>query len=212
MDVLIFRALSLLGLAILVALAARRVHPCCRPRACGRRARRHPQPCRPGAAHDLIFDVVVPPLLFEAVRNLCGTDFRRDLVPLVALSTIGAALCALVVASGLAAQVRPRLRGADRRKRPDRRHRCSGNRAHGPAQPPHRSRVPVDIDAARRRGGLCGAKSSVRMGLSFHVEWRKVGACHPARACLQLTGERIGIGRGTFGVSDTRGIPESANV
>jgi hypothetical protein len=32
------------------------------------------------------------------------------------------------------------------------------------------------------------------------------------RACVQLTGERIGIGRGTLRVSDTRGIPESANV
>ena len=32
------------------------------------------------------------------------------------------------------------------------------------------------------------------------------------RACLQLTGERIGIGRRTFCVSDTRGISESANV
>jgi hypothetical protein len=32
------------------------------------------------------------------------------------------------------------------------------------------------------------------------------------RACLQLRGERMGIGRGTLCVSDTRGIPESANV
>jgi len=32
------------------------------------------------------------------------------------------------------------------------------------------------------------------------------------RACLQLTGERIGIGYGTLCVSDARGIPESANV
>jgi hypothetical protein len=33
-----------------------------------------------------------------------------------------------------------------------------------------------------------------------------------ARACLQLMSERIGIGRRTFCVSDTQGIPESANV
>ena len=32
------------------------------------------------------------------------------------------------------------------------------------------------------------------------------------RACLQLTRERIEIGRRTFGVSDTRGIAESAKV
>jgi hypothetical protein len=31
-------------------------------------------------------------------------------------------------------------------------------------------------------------------------------------ACLQLTRERMGIGRRTFCVSDRRGIPESANV
>jgi hypothetical protein len=33
-----------------------------------------------------------------------------------------------------------------------------------------------------------------------------------SRGCLQLRRERIGIGRRTFWVSDTRGIPESANV
>lgn len=37
-------------------------------------------------------------------------------------------------------------------------------------------------------------------------------AAYVARACVQLTRERIGIGHGTFCVSDRRGIPESANV
>ena len=37
--------------------------------------------------------------------------------------------------------------------------------------------------------------------------WRKI-IQKSTRACLQLTGERIGIGRGTFCVSDARGIPE----
>src|SRR6202035_2432330 len=53
--------------------------------------------------HDLIFDVVLPPLLFEAALNLRWTDLRRDLVPVVALSTLGVALCAVVVAAGLVA-------------------------------------------------------------------------------------------------------------
>ena len=53
--------------------------------------------------HDLIFDVVLPPLLFEAALTLRWSDLRRDLVPVVALSTIGVALCAAVVAGGLAA-------------------------------------------------------------------------------------------------------------
>ena len=42
--------------------------------------------------HDLIFDVVLPPLLFEAALNPCASDLKRDLVPVVALSTIGVVL------------------------------------------------------------------------------------------------------------------------
>ena len=101
--VLLFRALSLLGLAILVALAARRLRL---PYTVGL--------ALAGAAlaatridaglaltHDLIFDVVLPPLLFEAAMNLHWSDLKRDLFPVLALSTIGVVLCALVVAGGL---------------------------------------------------------------------------------------------------------------
>jgi monovalent cation:H+ antiporter, CPA1 family len=105
MDVLIFRALSLLGLAILVALAARRLRL---PYTVGlvlagaalAATRSH---AGLALTHDLIFDVVLPPLLFEAALTLRWSDLRRDLVPVVALSTIGVALCAAVVAGGLAA-------------------------------------------------------------------------------------------------------------
>src|SRR5277367_6183593 len=105
LDVLLFRALSLLGLAILVALAARRLRL---PYTVGL--------ALAGAAlaatridaglaltHDLIFDVVLPPLLFEAALNLRWSDLSRDLVPVIVLSTIGVVLCALAVAAGLAA-------------------------------------------------------------------------------------------------------------
>src|SRR6202046_5520462 len=103
MDVLLFRALSLLGLAILVALAARRLRL---PYTVGlvlagaalAATRSH---AGLALTHDLIFDVVLPPLLFEAALNLRWSDLRRDLVPVVALSTIGVALCAAVVTSGL---------------------------------------------------------------------------------------------------------------
>ena len=103
MDVLLFRALSLLGLAILVALAARRLRL---PYTVGlvlagaalAATRSH---AGLALTHDLIFDVVLPPLLFEAALNLRWSDLRRDLVPVVALSTIGVALCAAVVAGGL---------------------------------------------------------------------------------------------------------------
>ena len=104
MDVLLFRALSLLGLAILVALAARRLRL---PYTVGlvlAGAALAATRSQAGLAltHDLIFDVVLPPLLFEAALNLRWSDLRRDLVPVVALSTIGVALCAAVVAGGLA--------------------------------------------------------------------------------------------------------------
>ena len=105
MDVLLFRALSLLGLAILVALAARRLRL---PYTVGlvlagaalALTRSH---AGLALTHDLIFDVVLPPLLFEAALNLRWRDLRRDLVPVAALSTIGVALCAVVVAAGLVA-------------------------------------------------------------------------------------------------------------
>ena len=103
MDVLLFRGLGLLGLAILVALAARRLRL---PYTVGL--------VLAGASlalfrvdsgialtHDLIFDVVLPPLLFEAALNLRWTELKRDLAPVLALSTIGVLLCAAVVAGGL---------------------------------------------------------------------------------------------------------------
>ena len=103
MHVLLFRALGLLGLAILVALAARRLRL---PYTVGL--------VLAGAAlalfrvdaglaltHDLIFDVVLPPLLFEAALNLRWKELRRDLAPVVALATVGVALCAALVAWGL---------------------------------------------------------------------------------------------------------------
>ena len=103
MDVLIIRALALLGLAILVALAARRLRL---PYTVGL--------ALAGAAlaafrvdaglaltHDLIFDVVLPPLLFEAALNLHWNELKRDLVPVVTLSTIGVLLGAGIVAGGI---------------------------------------------------------------------------------------------------------------
>ena len=67
-------------------------------------ARRSPPPAAEvgiALTRDLIFDVVLPPLLFEAALNLRWSDLRRDLFPVVALSTLGVALSATVVAGGL---------------------------------------------------------------------------------------------------------------
>ena len=98
-----FRALSLLGLAILVALAARRLRCPIRSASCSPAPRWRRRAADAGLAltHDLIFDVVLPPLLFEAALNLHWRDLRRELVPVLALSTIGVVLCAAVVAAGL---------------------------------------------------------------------------------------------------------------
>ena len=51
--------------------------------------------------HDFIFDVILPPLLFEAALNLHWNELKRDLVPVLTLATCGVALCAAVVAAGL---------------------------------------------------------------------------------------------------------------
>src|SRR5271166_5481435 len=103
MDVLIFRALALLGLAILVAIAARRLRL---PYTVGlvlAGAALAATRAHAGLAltHDLIFDVVLPPLLFEAALNVRWKELRRDLVPILALAVIGVPLSAGFVAWGL---------------------------------------------------------------------------------------------------------------
>ena len=103
MDVLLLRALGLLALAILVAIAARRLR---QPYTVGlvlAGAALAATRFHAGLAltHDLIFDVVLPPLLFEAALNLRWRDFSGDLVPVLTLATVGVVLCAAVVAGGL---------------------------------------------------------------------------------------------------------------
>lgn len=60
----------------------------------------------PGSPHftlsrDLIFNVLLPPLVFEAAMQLPWKDFRRELPVTITLALIGVALAALVVAAGL---------------------------------------------------------------------------------------------------------------
>ena len=149
MDVLIFRALALLGLAILVAIAARRLKL---PYTVGlvlAGAGLAAARVDAGLAltHDLIFDVVLPPLLFEAALNLHWRDVRRELVPVLALSTIGVLLCAAVVAAGLVywlgwpIEAGAGVRRADLGHRSDRGHRALARRGRDrAAQAPDRKR------------------------------------------------------------------------
>lgn len=52
--------------------------------------------------HDLIFDVILPPLLFEAALSIPWRSLSRDLAPVLVLSTLGVVVSAAVVAVGLA--------------------------------------------------------------------------------------------------------------
>ena len=51
--------------------------------------------------HDFIFDVILPPLLFEAALSIRWRELRRDLFPIVVLSTLGVVISAVVVAAGM---------------------------------------------------------------------------------------------------------------
>jgi len=52
-------------------------------------------------SREVIYDLLLPPLLFEAALNLHWSDLRRDLAPVLAMATLGVGLCAAVVSAGL---------------------------------------------------------------------------------------------------------------
>jgi len=103
MDVVIARTLALLVVAILVAIVARRLSL---PYTVGL--------VLAGIAltlsrfdsgvaltHDIIFDVILPPLLFEAALNIPWQNLRRDMIPVLVFSVLGVVISAAVVASGM---------------------------------------------------------------------------------------------------------------
>ena len=51
--------------------------------------------------HDFIFDVVLPPLLFEAAINIHWHELRRDLAPVLVLAIAGTVAAAAIVGGGL---------------------------------------------------------------------------------------------------------------
>ena len=51
--------------------------------------------------HDVLFEVILPPLLFEAALSISWRELKGDLAPVLALSTIGVLVGAGVVAGGL---------------------------------------------------------------------------------------------------------------
>ena len=50
---------------------------------------------------NFIFEVILPPLLFEAAVTLAWKDLRADLLPIVVLSTFGTVVSVAVVAAGM---------------------------------------------------------------------------------------------------------------
>jgi CPA1 family monovalent cation:H+ antiporter len=51
--------------------------------------------------HDLIFSVILPPLLFEAAINIHWRELRRDMLPILVLAIAGTIISAAVVTAGL---------------------------------------------------------------------------------------------------------------
>ncbi len=51
--------------------------------------------------HDFIFDVILPPLLFEAALAIHWNELRRDALPVLTLATVGVLISAAVVAAGM---------------------------------------------------------------------------------------------------------------
>jgi len=103
MESLLARTIVLLGVAMVVAILARRLNL---PYTVGL--------VLTGLAlalarvdfgveltHDVIFDVILPPLLFEAALNLSWTELRREWPPLLVISCLGVVFCAGAVALGL---------------------------------------------------------------------------------------------------------------
>jgi len=103
MDIALTRTISLLGVAIIVAIIARRMRL---PYTVGlvitgiglAVAR-----LDTGAmlTHDFIFDVILPPLLFEAALGIHWRELRDDLVVVLTLSTLGVVISALIVGAGM---------------------------------------------------------------------------------------------------------------
>ncbi|HEY4275028.1 MAG TPA: cation:proton antiporter [Rhizomicrobium sp.] len=103
MDLLIARPLGLMVVAVLVAIIARRLRL---PYTVGLVL------AGTGLAfsqldvgfrltHDVIFDIILPPLLFEAAINIPWHELRRDLVPVLVFSVLGVVISAAVVTGGM---------------------------------------------------------------------------------------------------------------
>lgn len=105
MDLLVGKTIGLLVVAIVVAIAARRLRL---PYTVGLVVAGMSLALSRidlgiSLTHDIIFDVILPPLLFEAALNLHWNEIRRDAVPILLLSIGGVAISAAVTFLGMRA-------------------------------------------------------------------------------------------------------------
>lgn len=52
-------------------------------------------------SHDFVFDIILPPLIFEAALALQWNELRREALPVLTLATLGVVISAVVVAAGM---------------------------------------------------------------------------------------------------------------
>ena len=103
MDTVLTHTISLLGVAIIVAIIVRRMRL---PYTVGLVLAGQGLAVaglKTGAmlTHDFIFEVILPPLLFEAALSIRWRELRQNMLPVVVLSTLGVVISAVVVAAGM---------------------------------------------------------------------------------------------------------------
>ncbi len=103
MDAIVTSTTSLLVVAIVVALIARRLML---PYTVGLVVTGIPlaltwRNTDVVLTHDVIFNVILPPLLFEAAINIRWRELQRDAPPVLTLALVGTAVSAAVVAAGM---------------------------------------------------------------------------------------------------------------
>lgn len=103
MDLTLSRTIGLLVVAILVAIVSRRLRL---PYTVGLVVTGLSLALAPPVAninltYQFIFDVILPPLLFEAALSIRWNELQRDAVPVLVLATLGVAISAAVVAFGM---------------------------------------------------------------------------------------------------------------
>ncbi|HEV2687774.1 MAG TPA: sodium:proton antiporter [Bryobacteraceae bacterium] len=108
MDLLLYRIVQLLAIAIFVAIIARRLHLSYTVGLVITGIALAVVRIKTGLvlSHDLIFDLILPPLLFEAALSIRWQELRRDALPVLTLATLGVVISALAVAAGMVTLLR----------------------------------------------------------------------------------------------------------